>query len=190
MFHHSLLPSPCIWSRHLPVTSVIPMKILKCFHSEMSLLNRFILKCLSCLICTCLFRFPLFWELNSHWSHWWLIVGVVVLPITVSVTRASVVNIAIPALFATTLPFSVSPCSFILCLSIFDFFANVFLQTTQEAALVGAKVFSLLCTFECLCKIFFVENVLWHRLHKFSFGSTDFVQPFLCRTKLVFKSVL
>ena len=43
-----------------------------------------------------------------------------------------------------------------------------------------------------LCKICFVENILWHKLQEFSrkFDSTEFVQVLLCLTKLVFKVVL
>ena len=137
--------------------------------------------------------FPFFLDLNSHWWHWWQrIRSVVVLSITVSFTRASVVNIAIPALFSTTLPLSVSPWLFFWCLSKLDFFANIFLQTTQETVLFCVQVFSLLCNFVCLGKIFFVENVLWHKLQEFSreFDYTEFVQVLLCLTKLVFKVVL
>ena len=42
VLHHSLLSPPRIWGHHLSIASVIPMPVLKCFHFEMSLLNRFI----------------------------------------------------------------------------------------------------------------------------------------------------
>ena len=46
---------------------------------------------------------------------------------------------------STTLPLSVSPWLFFWCLSMLYFFANVFLQTTQETVLFCVQVFSLLC---------------------------------------------
>ena len=42
VLHHSLLSPPRIWGHHLSIASVISVPVLKCFHFEMNLLNRFI----------------------------------------------------------------------------------------------------------------------------------------------------
>ena len=135
-----------------------------------------------CLLCLCLLRCDLWLVWYSHWLHWWLTFSGLVL-ITVSFTRASVVNSAMPRLFSTTFPLSVSPWSFFLCLSMFHLFTNVFLQTTQETAVLGCESLTCLsCNFACLFKIFFVEYFLWQTLQERSMGlaCTDFSHLSLC----------
>ena len=139
----------------------------------------------SCLFWMCLLRCAFWTVLYWHFSHWWRSLFALV-SLTFSFTSASVVNIAIPALFSITFPFSVSPWSFFVCLSIFHLFTNVFLHTTQEAALIGVSHILLLCNLRCFVKIFFVENFLEQMLQMWSMGFwfKDLLHFSLCLLKL------